>query len=110
MSALAILALAERFDLAALPEADYVHILVEATKLAFVDRGRHLTDPTAMRTTPVELLAPERLARLAGAISRRRALTPEAAAAAVDVLTEPGIAAPRAAAPTPGGDTVAIVT
>jgi len=58
----------------------------------------------------VELLAPERLARLAGAISRRRALTPEAAAAAVDALTEPRIAAPRAAAPTPGGDTVAIVT
>ena len=91
MSALALLGLAEGFDLAALEEADYIHVLVEAIKLAFADRDRHLTDPAAMTVTPAELLAPERLARLRGRIARRRAMMPEAAAA-------------------PGGDTIAIVT
>jgi gamma-glutamyltranspeptidase len=91
MSALALLGLAEGFDLAALEEADYIHVLVEAIKLAFADRDRHLTDPAAMTVTPRELLAPERLARLRGRIARRRAMMPDAAAA-------------------PGGDTIAIVT
>lgn len=91
MSALALLGIAEGFDLATLDEADYVHVLVEAVKLAFADRDRHLTDPAAMTVTPAELLAPERLARLRSRISRTRALAPTDAAAA-------------------GGDTIAIVT
>src|SRR5262249_27005995 len=80
MSALAMLALSSAFDMAALPESDYVHVLVEAAKLAFADRDRHLTDPAFMRVTPAELLAPDRLRRLAGRISLARALAPEAAA------------------------------
>jgi len=83
MSALAMLALSSAFDMAALPESDYVHVLVEAAKLAFADRDRHLTDPAFMRVTPAELLAPDRLRRLAGRISLARALAPEAAAAAL---------------------------
>jgi gamma-glutamyltranspeptidase/glutathione hydrolase len=110
MSALAILAMAERFDLGALGESDYVHVLVEATKLAFVDRDRHLTDPAAMRVSPAELLAPERLARVATLISRRRAMAPEAAAAAIDGLFAPGTSGAPAASPAAGGDTIAIVT
>ena len=87
MSALAMLGISEAFDMAALPEADYVHVLVEAAKLAFADRDRHLTDPGFMRVSPEELLAPERLKRLAGRISRRRALSPgDAAAAAGDTI------------------------
>ncbi len=87
MSALAMLGMSEAFDMAALPEADYVHVLVEAAKLAFADRDRHLTDPGFMRVSPEELLAPERLKRLAGQISRRRALSPgDAAAAAGDTI------------------------
>ena len=87
MSALAMLGISEAFDMAALPEADYVHVLVEAAKLAFADRDRHLTDPAVMRVSPEELLAPERLKRLAGKISRRRAMSPgDAAAAAGDTI------------------------
>ena len=73
--------------MAALPETDYVHVLVEAAKLAFADRDRHLTDPGFMRVSPEELLAPERLERLAGRISRRRAMSPgDAAARAGDTI------------------------
>jgi len=87
MSALAMLGISEAFDMAALPEADYVHVLVEAAKLAFADRDRHLTDPRFMQVSPEELLAPERLKRLAGQISRRRAMSPgDAAAAAGDTI------------------------
>lgn len=109
MSALAILALSEAFDLGSLSEADYVHVLVEATKLAFADRDLHLTDPGFMPVSAEELLAPERLARLGAAISRRRALAPEAVAAAV-AAAMPGEAgrAPAAGAAA-GGDTIAIV-
>src|SRR5260370_1454546 len=46
-AALAILGLLEGFDLAALDEADLLHLTVEATKLAFEDRDRWLTDPAA---------------------------------------------------------------
>lgn len=91
MSALAVLALARGFDMSALDEADYVHVLVEATKLAFEDRDRHLTDPAWMRVTPAELLTPGRLE------ARSRLIT----------LDRARMAPPAAAA---GGDTIAIVT
>jgi gamma-glutamyltranspeptidase/glutathione hydrolase len=90
VSALALLGIAQGFDLAALSEADYVHVLAEAAKLAFEDRDRHVTDPEAMTIAPAELLAPERLARLRARLTLGRAL-------------------PVAAAGAAGGDTVAIV-
>jgi gamma-glutamyltranspeptidase/glutathione hydrolase len=91
MSALAVLGMTEGFDMAALSEADFIHVLVEATKLAFEDRDRHLTDPAHMRVSPDELLAPERLRTRAHLISRERARPPQPAAPA-------------------GGDTIALVT
>jgi gamma-glutamyltranspeptidase len=91
VSALAMLALSERFDVATLGEADYVHVLVEAAKLAFADRDRYLTDPGFMRIGPAELLDEARLARAAARISLTRAL-------------------PLAPAAPAAGDTVAIVT
>jgi gamma-glutamyltranspeptidase/glutathione hydrolase len=90
LSALAVLGITERLDLATLPEADYIHVLVEATKLAFDDRDRHLTDPAYMRVDPAELLAPDRLQARARLISRGHARPAQPAAPA-------------------GGDTIALV-
>ncbi|MGH7333162.1 MAG: gamma-glutamyltransferase family protein [Candidatus Rokuibacteriota bacterium] len=88
-AALAILALLDPFDLATLLEGDYVHVIVEATKLAFEDRDRYLTDPTVEPVPVARCLDGERLAR------RRRRISHRAA------LAGPG--------PASEGDTVAIV-
>jgi oxamate amidohydrolase len=47
VASLAILNILDNFDLAAVGEgtADYVHLIVEATKQAFADRDRWVTDP-----------------------------------------------------------------
>src|SRR5229473_2458378 len=91
LSALAMLGMIERFDVASLPEADYVHLVVEATKLAFEDRDRYLTDPTHMRVAAAELLGVERLQARARLIS-------------------PAHARPSQPAAPAGGDTIALVT
>lgn len=88
-AALAILALLEAFDLRTLDESEYVHLIVEATKLAFEDRNRYLADPTTVPVPVKRCLDPERLARRRRRISRRAA--PAAAGAPMD------------------GDTIAIV-
>lgn len=74
---LAILGIAERLGLARVaPDgAEHVHILVEATKQAFLGiRDRHLSDPARMRIAAQSLLAPERLDALAAAVDLERAL------------------------------------
>jgi len=81
----------ERFDVASLPEADYVHLAVEATKLAFEDRDRYLTDPAHMCVPAAELLGAERLQARARLISPAHVRPPQPAAPA-------------------GGDTIALVT
>src|SRR6266849_5093194 len=91
LSALAVLGMIERFDVASLPEADYVHLVVEATKLAFEDRDRYLTDPAHMRVAAAELLGVERLQARARLIS-------------------PAHARPSQPAAPAGGDTIALVT
>ena len=88
-AALAILGLLDGFDVSRLADADYVHVVVEATKLAFQDRDRHLTDPTVAEVPVAHCLDPERLGRRRARISRRSALA--------------------AAAPAAEGDTIAIV-
>jgi gamma-glutamyltranspeptidase/glutathione hydrolase len=89
-AALAILALLEGFDVGALDDADHVHLIVEATKVAFEDRDRYLTDPTVASIPVDRCLDPKRLDGRRGRISRRAAMTP--GLAQVD------------------GDTIAIVT
>jgi oxamate amidohydrolase len=88
-AALAILALLEAHDVAALDDADHVHLTVEATKLALEDRDRYLTDPTVAEVPVVRCLDPARLAARGARISRRAA------------MPAPGGAV--------GGDTIAIV-
>ncbi len=57
-------------------DPDWVHLGLEAAKLAMADRDRYVTDP-AFRDVPVEmLLDPVRSADLAGTIDRRRAADP----------------------------------
>jgi gamma-glutamyltranspeptidase len=88
-AALAILAMLEGFDVAALDDVDHVHLTVEATKLALEDRERYLTDPTVADVPVAHCLDAGRLAARRARISRQ---------AALPVGGPPG-----------GGDTIAIV-
>ena len=89
-AALAILSLLEGFDVKSLDEADYVHVVVETTKLAFEDRDRYLADPTVAPVPVARCLDPARLAARRRRISRRAAMP--------------------ATGPAATGDTIAIVT
>jgi len=91
MAALAILGILDGFDVATLGKADYVHLVVEATKLAFEDRDRYLTDPDVVDIPVAHCLDPARLAR-------RRAHISLATVRPLD------------GAPPAAGDTIAIVT
>ena len=73
---LMLLALAERRGLDKLDpgSADYVHLLVEATKQAFLVRNAFVTDPARMKVNAQDLLDDAFLAPRAAAISMQRAL------------------------------------
>jgi len=51
----------------------FIHLQVEATKLAFRVRDQHLTDPDHMTVTPESLLAPEAIDALASEVNLARA-------------------------------------
>jgi gamma-glutamyltranspeptidase/glutathione hydrolase len=72
-AALAILGILDRFDVAGLPEDAYVHLIVEATKLAFEDRDRFLADPTFVDVPVDRCLDRAYLAQRARAIDPSRA-------------------------------------
>lgn len=59
MASLEILNILENFDVAALGEgsADYYHVLIEATKEAFLDRDRYLSDPDFVSVPLADLLS-----------------------------------------------------
>lgn len=58
VTALQMLKLAEGFDLGASPEeAEGIHLLIEAKKLAFADRAAYLTDLEHMKVAPAALIA-----------------------------------------------------
>ena len=73
---LIVLALADRRGLTQLDpdSADYVHLLVEATKQAFLVRNRFVTDPAYMKENAQDFLDDAFLAPRAAAISMQRAL------------------------------------
>ena len=64
MASLEILNILERFDIRAMGEgsADYYHVLIEATKEAFLDRDRYLSDPDFV-SIPLDDLLSERHGR-----------------------------------------------
>ena len=75
VASLMILGLLDRLEL---PQADgfaHIHATVEATKLAFVKRDRHVGDPARASADPAALLSPATLDELA------RRIDPQAAAA-----------------------------
>jgi gamma-glutamyltranspeptidase/glutathione hydrolase len=73
LASLLILGLFERFGVRAADDAAYVHALVEATKLAFRVRDRHVTDPAYMRVAPAGLLKPDAIDALARGFDPARA-------------------------------------
>ncbi len=95
LTALLALNILENFDLPARPlgSAEALHLEIEAVKLAFADRNRHLADPEWMHV-PVSLLLSKDYAQgRAALIDPRRA-----------------IARPEAGSLAGGGDTVCLVT
>jgi gamma-glutamyltranspeptidase len=85
-AALAILGLLEGFDVRSLDETDYVHLIVEATKVAFEDRDRCLADPDVVSVPVEECLDDARLARRRRRISMGRALPMDGARADGDTI------------------------
>lgn len=74
LSTLMILGLFERLGVGQGEGFDYLHGLVEATKLAFRVRDRVVTDPQRVPTAPQGFLAPEALDTLAATIDPAHAL------------------------------------
>ena len=73
---LLILGILDRLGLrkVARDSADYVHLIVEATKQAFLIRDKHITDPTYMTVSARELLRASSIAKLAAAVNPVTAL------------------------------------
>ncbi|MBA4741822.1 MAG: gamma-glutamyltransferase family protein [Azoarcus sp.] len=53
---------------------DYIHLVVEATKQAFLVRDRHVTDPAWMKVDAQSLLEPSALDAMAAEVDRAKAL------------------------------------
>lgn len=70
-----ILGILEHFDLAAMgPRADGVHLLLEASRLAFADRDRYLADPDHVRVPVAGLLEPAYLTARAQRVDLDRSI------------------------------------
>ena len=89
LTALVLLNILERFDLAALDPlgTEHMHIALEAARLAYAVRDTHIADPNFMRASVGALLDKTFAAGLAGRIDRARRV-------------------PLPTAPSPGSDTV----
>jgi gamma-glutamyltranspeptidase / glutathione hydrolase len=83
LTALVLLNILERFDLAALDPlaAERFHVALEAARLAYAVRDTHLADPAFMRAAVADLLDKRFAAELAGRIDRaKRVALPRAPA------------------------------
>ncbi len=68
--------LPSRFGPHGVDDARWIHLGIEAAKVAMADRDAHLTDPEARPVPVAELLDPDRLAALAAGLDRERAFSP----------------------------------
>jgi gamma-glutamyltranspeptidase/glutathione hydrolase len=76
ITALIALNIVEGFDLAKMRKDDpasYYHTLIEATKLAFADRGRYIGDPAVAKVPVAELLSKEYAAKRRALIDPKKA-------------------------------------
>jgi gamma-glutamyltranspeptidase/glutathione hydrolase len=73
------LRLAEQFDLASMSEAERIHIMVEAKKIAFADRYRILGDPEKVDVNVAEILSSTHINSRVKDIDVKRARTVEPA-------------------------------
>ena len=76
LTTLQIMGVLERFDMSGIPQggADHYHLLVEATKQAFMDRNRYLADPDFADVPVARLLSSSHLDSLASRIHMPHAL------------------------------------
>jgi len=76
LTTLQIMGVLERFDLSCVPQgsADHYHLLVEATKQAFMDRNRYLADPDFVDVPVERLLSKSHLDTLASRIHMAQAM------------------------------------
>lgn len=75
IAALQILGILEQFDVASMGfgSADYIHLFLEAKKLAFEDRARFYADPAYMDVAAEKLISREYAARRAALIDMAKA-------------------------------------
>jgi gamma-glutamyltranspeptidase / glutathione hydrolase len=101
--ALQMLNILEGFDLKSMRHnsAEYLHLLVEAKRIAFADRDAWLADAAAV---PAEAL--KRMLSKAYAAERRREINPQRAARAYDPLKIAGSAQAPVEPPQARGDTI----
>jgi gamma-glutamyltranspeptidase/glutathione hydrolase len=77
LAALQMLNILEGFDVKSLGHnsAEYLHLLVEAKKLAFIDRARHIADPAFYQAPLEKLLSKEYAAELRKRIDLNHAMS-----------------------------------
>jgi gamma-glutamyltranspeptidase/glutathione hydrolase len=78
LAALQMLNILEGYDVRRLGHnsAEYLHLLIEAKKLAFVDRALHIADPASYQAPLERLLSKEYAAQLRGRINPARTASP----------------------------------
>ena len=78
IAALMMLGILENFDVASLPvdAPDSLHLQIEALKLAFADLYEHVSDPTTMRVSPLQLLDKDYLRQRSKLIDMKKAGNP----------------------------------
>ena len=76
ITTLEIMGILERFDLSKIPEGspDYYHLLVEAVKLAFIDRNKYVADPKFVDVPVQRLLSDAYLDQQAKKVSMSNAM------------------------------------